>query len=106
MDSTTVGFWQVTVQVLKKIGSGPEDPNFNKWTAAVHKRLKSEIAVWKDISGPFVHYIGFAIVDGVPAVLTQVVEGRSAKDYLEGASIRDKRFLVRNHSLRPPFVIC
>lgn len=85
---------KVTVQVLKKIGSGPEDPNFNKWTAAVHKRLKSEIAVWKDISGPFVHYIGFAIVDGVPAVLTQVVEGRSAKDYLEGASIRDKRFLI------------
>ncbi|KAG8950760.1 hypothetical protein FRC04_007179 [Tulasnella sp. 424] len=85
---------KVTVKVLKKIGSGPEDPNFNKWTVAVHKRLKSEIAAWKDISGPFVHYIGFAIVDGVPGVLTQVVEGTSAKDYLEGASIRDKRFLI------------
>lgn len=94
------------VNVLKVIGGGPGDHSFDKWTAAVYERLKSEIGAWKKINGPFVHYIGFARVDDVPAVLTQAVEGTRAKDFLETASVQDRRSLVRNGSLRPSFAIC
>ncbi|KAG8974614.1 hypothetical protein FRC05_007090 [Tulasnella sp. 425] len=85
---------KVMVNVLKVIGDGPGDHSFDKWTAAVYERLKSEIGAWKKINGPFVHYIGFARVDDVPAVLTQAVEGTRAKDFLESASVQDRRSLI------------
>ncbi|KAG8892548.1 hypothetical protein FRC01_014105, partial [Tulasnella sp. 417] len=76
------------------IGSGPNDPHFSKWTEAVRQRLRSEIGAWMEVDGPFVQYLGFATVDGVPAVLTQPVEGTSAKEYLQKRSLQEKRVLI------------
>ncbi|KAG8959112.1 hypothetical protein FRC00_001949, partial [Tulasnella sp. 408] len=84
---------RVTVNVLKPIGSGPDDPSFSKWTAAVRQRLRSDIGAWMEVNGPFVQYVGFATVDGVPAVLTQPVEGTRAKEHLQKLSMQERRFL-------------
>ncbi|KAG8974598.1 hypothetical protein FRC05_007074 [Tulasnella sp. 425] len=85
---------RVTVKALRIIGNGKNDPNFKKWTTAVDQRLRRELGGWKRIKGPFVEYIGFATVDGVPAVLTQFVEGTSAKEASAKKNAQDKRRLV------------
>ncbi|KAG9048003.1 hypothetical protein FS837_000957 [Tulasnella sp. UAMH 9824] len=90
----TQGISRVTVNVLKPIGSGPDDPSFSKWTEAVRQRLRSDIGAWMEVNGPFVQYLGFATVDGVPAVLTQSVEGIRAKEHLQKLSMQERRFLV------------
>lgn len=89
------------MKALRIIGNGKTDPNFKKWTAAVDQRLKKELGSWKRIKGPFVEYIGFATVDGVPAVLTQFVEGTSAKEAFAKKNAQDKRRLVNNLMSQP-----
>ncbi|KAG8974597.1 hypothetical protein FRC05_007073 [Tulasnella sp. 425] len=71
---------RVTVKVLRMVGNGESDTDFKKWTTAADRRLKKEIGSWKRVKGPFIEYFGFATVDGAPAVLTQFVEGTSAKE--------------------------
>ncbi|KIO22822.1 hypothetical protein M407DRAFT_115180 [Tulasnella calospora MUT 4182] len=85
---------RVTVNVLKTVGHGLEDPHFSKWTEAVRRRLRSEIGAWMEVDGPFVHYLGFATVGGVPAVLTQSVEATSSKEHLQKLSMQEKRLMI------------
>ncbi|KAG8915981.1 hypothetical protein FRC00_002196 [Tulasnella sp. 408] len=83
---------RVTVKVLRMVGNGPNDPNYNKWTTSVNGRLQRDISGWKRLKGPFLQYIGFATVDGVPAVLTEFEEGQTAKEFAKKPA--DKRRLV------------
>ncbi|KIO24650.1 hypothetical protein M407DRAFT_99234 [Tulasnella calospora MUT 4182] len=76
------------------VGHGQNDPNFKRWTAAVDQRLKKDISAWKRIKGPFIQTIGFATVDGLPAVLTEFEEGTTAKDFLAKKPMPHKRRLV------------
>ncbi|KAG8911418.1 hypothetical protein FRC01_005721 [Tulasnella sp. 417] len=76
------GLNKVTVKVLRIVGNGPNDTNFKKWTAAVYQRISKEISAWMRIKGPFIQYLGFATVDGVPAILTELEEGTTAKEFL------------------------
>ncbi|KIO24627.1 hypothetical protein M407DRAFT_99094 [Tulasnella calospora MUT 4182] len=47
-----------------------------------------------EVDGPFVQYLGFATVEGVPAVLTQSLEGISAKKHLQKLSMQEKRLMI------------
>ncbi|KAG9048020.1 hypothetical protein FS837_000974 [Tulasnella sp. UAMH 9824] len=84
---------KVTVKVLRMVGNGPNDPNYKKWTAGVNERLRREISGWMGLKGPFLQYVGYATVDGVPAVLTEFEEGLTAKEFL-AKKPAEKRRLV------------
>ncbi|KAG8924854.1 hypothetical protein FRC01_010967 [Tulasnella sp. 417] len=60
----------------------------------VKKRLGKESENWKKVDGLFVQYEGFTSFSGVPALITDFIEGTPAKEYLEKKSAKDKRRLI------------
>ncbi|KAG8924853.1 hypothetical protein FRC01_010966 [Tulasnella sp. 417] len=85
---------QVTLTALRPIGKRTHNDTFNQWRIEVKKRLGEEIEKWKKVDGSFVQYEGFTTFSGVPALITEFIEGTPAKEYLEKKSAKEKHRLI------------
>ncbi|KAG9026127.1 hypothetical protein FS837_004701 [Tulasnella sp. UAMH 9824] len=89
---------QVTLTLLRPIGGRAQDDTFKRWRTEVRKRLEKEHVEWQKVDGPFVQYEGITMFSGVPAVITEFIEGTNVKDYLEKEkekkSMKDKPRLI------------
>ncbi|KAG8915008.1 hypothetical protein FRC00_008777 [Tulasnella sp. 408] len=74
---------QVTLKLLRPIGKRSQDNTLETWKTEVRMRMDKEIVEWQKVDGPFVKYEGITTFGGVPAVITEFIEGTDAKDYLE-----------------------
>ncbi|KAG8906063.1 hypothetical protein FRC01_008152 [Tulasnella sp. 417] len=92
-EELTEGQTQVTLLTLRNIGDEPENTTFLQFKDAVRLRLDGEIDNWKKVDGSFVQYEGFALFSGVPALMTEFIEGTGAKEYLAEKSMEDKQRL-------------
>ncbi|KAG9033027.1 hypothetical protein FS837_002575 [Tulasnella sp. UAMH 9824] len=90
---------QLTLTLIRPIGARSQDDTFKRWRTEVRKRLEKELVEWQKVDGPFVQYEGITSFGGVPAVITEFIEGTNVvKDYLEKEkekkSMKDKPRLI------------
>ncbi|KAG8920860.1 hypothetical protein FRC01_000555 [Tulasnella sp. 417] len=85
---------QVTLTALRPVRKRALYETFMQWKREVRKRLVKEFDDWKRVDGPFVKYNHYTWFSGVPALVTEFIEGTGAKEYLEKKSVKYKRRMI------------